>query len=178
MRNVVLYELLSLDGVAEHPDEFITDFDDVMGENLGRVISSQDAVLLGRRTYDDWAAFWPNSEIEPFATFINAVQKFVVTSTPPERPWTGTSVAGSDLTRFVADLKHQPGADIGVHGSISLSQALFQASLVDELRLVIAPAVHTHGRKLFDHVNPKRLTLTRSIMSPTGYLLVDFQVRN
>ena len=101
-----------------------------------------------------------------------------MTSTPPEQPWASTSVIGNDLARFVADLKHQPGGDIGVHGSISLSQSLLQASLVDELRLVIAPAVHTHGRKLFDHANPKRLTLTRSITSPTGYLLVDFQVKN
>jgi dihydrofolate reductase len=178
MRKVVMYELLSLDGVAEHPMEFITDFDEIMSENLGRVIASQDAVLLGRRTYDDWAAFWPNSEIEPFATFINAVQKFVVTSTSPELPWNGASVVGNDLAQFVADLKHQPGADIGVHGSISLCQSLLQASLVDELRLVIAPAVHTHGRKLFDHASPSRLTLTRSIVSPTGYLLVDFQVKN
>ena len=83
MRKVVAYELLSLDGVAEQPDEFITDFDDVMRENLGRVIATQDAVLLGRRTYDDWAAFWPTSDIEPFASFINGVEKFVVTSTTP-----------------------------------------------------------------------------------------------
>ncbi len=178
MRKVVVYELLSLDGVAEGPDEFITDFDEAMRENLGRVIASQDAVLLGRRTYDDWAAFWPDSQIQPFATFINAVQKFVVTSTSPEHLWASTSVIGSDLAQFVADLKNRPGADIGVHGSISLTQSLLQASLVDELRLVIAPAVHTHGRKLFDRASPKRLTLTRSIVSPTGYLLVDFQVKN
>jgi hypothetical protein len=59
MRKVVAYELLSLDGVAEHPDEFVTEFDEVMRDNLGRVIATQDAVLLGRRTYDDWAEFWP-----------------------------------------------------------------------------------------------------------------------
>jgi dihydrofolate reductase len=81
MRKVVAYELLSLDGVAEHPREFITEFDEAMSENLGRVIASQDAVLLGRRTYDDWASFWPSSAIEPFSSFINPVQKFVVTST-------------------------------------------------------------------------------------------------
>jgi hypothetical protein len=57
MRKLVAYELLSLDGLAEQPDEFVTDFDDVMRENLGRVIATQDAVLLGRRTYDDWAGF-------------------------------------------------------------------------------------------------------------------------
>ena len=85
MRKVVVYELLSLDGVAEQPDAFITDFDDVMQENLGSVIATQDSVLLGRRTYDEWAAFWPTAEHEPFATFINGVEKFVVTSTRPSR---------------------------------------------------------------------------------------------
>jgi dihydrofolate reductase len=178
MRKVVVYELLSLDGIAEQPDEFVTDFDEIMRENLGRVITSQDAVLLGRRTYDDWAGFWPNSDIEPFASFINGVQKFVVTSTPLEQRWASSSVVGSGLAQFVADLKRQSGGDIGVHGSISLAQSLLKASLVDELRLVIAPAVHTQGRRLFDHHSPKRLSLTRSITSPSGYLLVDFQVRN
>src|SRR5271155_1002651 len=100
MRKVVAYELLSLDGVAEQPDEFITDFDDVMQENLGRVIAAQDTVLLGRRTYDDWAVFWPASAIEPFASFINGVQKFVVTSTPPKQSWANTAVVEGDLPGF------------------------------------------------------------------------------
>ena len=59
MRKVIAYELLSLDGVAEEPNEFITEWDDAMDENLRRVIAPQDTVLLGHRTYDDWAAFWP-----------------------------------------------------------------------------------------------------------------------
>jgi dihydrofolate reductase len=178
MRKVVVYELLSLDGVAEQPDAFVTDFDEKMRENLGRVIASQDAVLLGRRTYDDWAAFWPNSRIEPFASFINGVQKFVVTSTPLDLQWASSSVVGHGLAQFVDDLKRQPGADIGVHGSIALAQSLLNANLVDELRLVIAPALQARGRRLFDGSSPKRLSPTRSITSPTGYLLVDFQVRN
>jgi len=178
MRKVVVYELLSLDGIAEEPTEFITDFDKTMRENLARVISTQDTVLLGRRTYDDWAAFWPGSDIEPFATFINGVQKFVVTSTPLEQPWAGSSVAGRGLAQFLAELKGQPGGDIGVHGSISLAQSLLKESLVDELRLVIAPAVQLEGRRLFDHASRKRLSPIRSVTSRTGYLLVDFQVRN
>ena len=176
MRKVVVYELLSLDGVAERPDEFITDFDDVMEENLGRVIAGQDAVLLGRQTYDDWAVFWPGSDIEPFASFINGVDKFVFTSTTPDRDWASTSVVDSDLAAFVTDLKQQPGTDIGVHGSISLAQSLLEAELVDELRLVVAPALSIHGRKLFDRGKPGRLALTRSVVSPTGYLLLDYQV--
>jgi hypothetical protein len=76
MRKVVLYELLSLDGVAERPINFFLDFDDAMRENLQRLIADQDVVLLGRRTYDDWAEDWPGSDMEPFASFINKVRKY------------------------------------------------------------------------------------------------------
>lgn len=178
MRKVVGYELLSLDGVAEHPDEFINDFDDVMLENLDRVIASQDTVLLGRRTYDDWAAFWPTSNIQPFAEFINNVEKFVATSSKPEQYWENATVIDDDVVAFVTMLKEQPGGDIGVHGSIALIQSLLEARLVDELRLVVAPAVFIHGRKLFDNGVPVRLTLTRHVASPHGYLLLDFHVES
>jgi dihydrofolate reductase len=178
MRKVVLYELLSLDGVAEEPLEFVTEWDETMRENLERVITTQDTVLLGRRTYDDWAAFWPGSDIEPFASFINGVQKLVATSTPLEKRWASSSVIDGGVAECVANLKRQPGGDIGVHGSISLAQSLLEESLVDELRLVIAPAVQLRGRRLFDHSSPRRLSPTRSVTSPAGYLLVDFEVRN
>ena len=176
MRKVVVYELLSLDGVAEEPLEFITDWDDVMRANLERVITTQDTVLLGRRTYDDWAAFWPGSDIEPFASFINGVQKFVASSTPLERPWSGSHVLDRGLAESVADLKRQDGGDIGVHGSISLTQSLLEGGLVDELRLVVAPVLQVHGRRLFDRASPKRLSLTRAVTSPTGCLLADFDL--
>jgi dihydrofolate reductase len=178
VRKVVVSEYLSLDGVAEKPDEFVfvTDFDDTMEEDFAQVISSQDTVLLGRRTYDDWAAFWPSSDIEPFASFINGVEKFVVTSTPLEQTWSNTTVIDGDLVEFVTDLKQQPGNDIGVAGSITLVQSLLEVGLVDELRLVIAPVLHMHGRKLFDKGLPTRLTLTREVASPAGYLLLSFQV--
>jgi dihydrofolate reductase len=176
VRKVVVYELLSLDGVAEEPNEFITEFDDVMRENLRRVIATQDTVLLGRRTYDDWARFWPSSDIEPFATFINGVEKFVVTSTTPGETWANATIAPAGLPEFVTELRQRSGGDIGVHGSIDLTQSLLEEGLVDELRLVIAPAVHMHGRKLFDKALPKRLSLSRHIAAPSGYLLLDFQV--
>ena len=178
MRKVVAYELLSLDGVAEDPDAFITDFDDVMEENLGRVIATQDAVILGRRTYDHWAAFWPGSDIEPFASFINGVAKFVATATPPDREWANTDIIDRDLHVFVSELKQQSGSDIGLHGSIATVQSLLHHGLVDELRLVIAPAVQMSGRKLFDVGLPTRLTLTRHDVSPTGYLLLDYHVQS
>lgn len=176
MRKVVAYELLSLDGVAEHPEEFFTDFDDVMEENLAQVITSQDAVLLGHRTYDDWVEFWPTSDIEPFASFINGVEKFVATSTALGQTWTNARLIDGDLVEFVTELKRIPGGDIGVHGSIALVQSLLEVGLVDELRLVIAPTLHMRGRKLFDRAHPARLTLIRQVASPAGYLLLDFRV--
>ena len=176
VRKVVVYELLSLDGVAEQPDEFVTEFDDVMQDNLDRVIATQDAVLLGRQTYNDWAGFWPASEIEPFASFINGVEKFVVTSTTPEKTWANTRFVDGSLVELVTELKQQSGRDIGVHGSITLAQSLLEQGLVDELRLVIAPALHINGRKLFDKGLSRRLRLTRNVTSPSGYLLLDFQV--
>jgi dihydrofolate reductase len=177
MRKVVAYELLSLDGVAEQPDNFVTDFDDVMEDNLQRVIATQDTVLLGRRTYDEWAGFWPTSDIEPFASFINGVQKLVMTSTPLDREWTKSAVIEGGLPEFLKELRARPGGDIGVHGSIHLTQALLEKGLVDELRLVITPALQLQGRKLFDRCVPKRLSLTRNASSPTGYLMVDYAVK-
>jgi dihydrofolate reductase len=176
MRKVVVYELLSLDGVAEQPDEFVTDFDDVMRENLGRVIATQDTVLLGRRTYDDWAGYWPASDIEPFASFINGVQKLVMTSTPLDQQWANSTVVEGGGTEFLKELRMRPGGDIGVHGSIDLTQSLLEKGLVDELRLVIAPALQLQGRKLLDRGVPKRLSLTSNVTSPTGYLMVDYAV--
>jgi dihydrofolate reductase len=173
-RKVVVYELLSLDGVAEQPTEFITDFDTVMRENLGRVIATQDTVLLGRRTYDDWAAYWPTSDIEPFASFINGVEKFVVSSTMAQPTWANTTVIDGGLAEFVTELKARSGGDIGVHASITLTQSLLEGGLVDELRLVIAPALQMRGRKLFGGGASRRLTLTRNVVSPSGYLLLDF----
>ena len=91
MRKVVVYELLSLDGVGESPETFVLDWDEVMDANLAEVIATQDTVLLGRRSYDEWAAYWPSSDVEPFASFINAVTKHVATSTPLDGGWAAAS---------------------------------------------------------------------------------------
>jgi dihydrofolate reductase len=176
VRKVVVYELLSLDGVAERPDGFFADWDDAMDANLGAVIAAQDVVILGRRSYDEWAEFWPGSAIEPFARFINGVAKRVITSTPLERTWANTTVIDGELVAFVRELKNQPGADIGVHASISVAQALLVAGVVDELRLVIAPTIVGEGRRLLEGSPAIRLASIRSATSPAGYLLVDYRV--
>ncbi len=176
MRNVVVYELLSLDGVAEDPDGFFADWDDAMEANLAAVIAGQDAVILGRQSYNEWAEFWPGSEIEPFATFINGVAKYVVTSAPLDREWANASVVNGELVEFVRELKDRPGSDIGVHASISVAQTLLAADVVDGLRLVIAPRIAGRGRRLLDGLPSLRLETIRSTTSPTGYLLVDYRL--
>ena len=176
MRKIVVYELLSLDGVAEDPDGFITDWDEAMEANLAAVISTQDAVILGRRSYTDWARFWPGSDIEPFATFINGVTKYVATSTPLDLDWADATALDGGLVESVRDLKQRPGGDVGVHASISVAQALLAAGLVDELRLVMAPRIAGRGRRLLDGLPAIRLEAIRSATSPTGYLLVDYRI--
>jgi dihydrofolate reductase len=176
MRKVVLYELLSLDGVAEGPDEFFIDWDEAVDANLAAVIAIQDAVVLGRRSYDEWSAYWPGSDIEPFATFINDVAKFVATSTPLGRPWRNATTIEGGLVEFVQKLKSSSGGDIGVHASISVAQALLAADAIDEVRLVVAPAIAGRGRRLWDGLPPIRLESLRSATSPSGYLLADYRI--
>ena len=176
MRKVVVYQLLSLDGVAENPDDFVADWDEAMDANLGAVIATQDSVILGRRSYAEWAEYWPGSDVEPFATFINRTPKYVASSAPLDREWANTTVVEGELGDFVRDLKNQPGADIGVHASISVARALLAAGVVDELRLVIAPKIAGNGRRLLDGLPALRLESIRCTMSPTGYLLVDYRV--
>jgi dihydrofolate reductase len=176
VRKIVVYELLSLDGVAEDPDRFFADWDDAMDANLASVIATQDAVILGRQSYTEWAQFWPSSQIQPFATFINGVTKYVATSTPLDREWANATALDGELIEFVQDLKQQRGGDVGVHASISVAQALLAADVVDELRLVIAPTIAGSGRRLLQGLRAMQLEAIRSEISPTGSLLVDYRV--
>jgi len=176
VRKLVVYELISLDGVAESPEEFLTDWDDVTDGHLADVIAGQDAVLLGRRSYDEWSRFWPDSTIEPFATFINGVAKFVATSTPLDGGWANATAIDTELVEFVRALKDEAGGDVGVHASISVAQTLLAAGVVDELRLVVAPTIAGRGRRLLDRLPSIRLELIRSASSPAGHQLVDYRV--
>jgi len=175
-RKVVAGHFLSLDGVAEAPERFITAWDDETDASGADLIATQDAVILGRRTYDDWAQFWPGSEIQPFASFINAVPKYVATSTRLDREWTSSRVIEGGLVDFVRHLKGQPGGDIGVHGSISVTRTLLAADVVDELRLVIAPTIAGSGQRLLDGLPLIRLETIRGAASSSGHVLVDYRV--
>jgi dihydrofolate reductase len=176
VRKIVVYELLSLDGVAEAPDRFFDQWDHAMVANLGAVIATQDAVILGRRSYDEWAQFWPSSRIQPFASFINGVEKYVATSTPLDRGWANATVLEGGLIPFARDLQRGRGGDVGVHASLSVAQSLLAVGVVDELRLVIAPRIVGRGRRLLDGLPSIPLESIRSERSPTGHLLVDYRV--
>jgi dihydrofolate reductase len=174
MRKVVAYMMLSLDGIAESPDQFI-EWDDVLDANLAKVIATQDAVIPGRRSYDEWAPYWPTSDLEPFAPFINGVTKYVATSTPLA-DWANATAITGDPVEFVEDLKSEPGGDIGVHASISVMQALLAGGIIDELVLVIAPRIVGTGRRLLEGLPPIELDPIRTERSPNGHLLAVYRV--
>jgi dihydrofolate reductase len=176
MRKVVLTQFLSLDGVAEDADKFIVGWDEVVDGHGVDIIATQDAVILGRRSYDEWSEFWPDSDIEPFATFINKVPKYIATSTPLERQWNNATAIEGELPQFVRELKNSTGGDIGVHASISVAQALLAADVIDEIRLAIAPVIAGRGRRLLDGLPPIRLEPIHSETTPSGYLLADYRI--
>ena len=148
MRNVVLYQLLTIDGVAEEPGDWLVDDGPELFANLASIIESQDDVLLGRGTYDYWATYWPTSDVEPFTTFINSTPKHVATSTELSLPWENSTKIAEPLPDYVRDLKGRSGNDIGIHGSIRLARSLISAGLVDELRLAVAPVIAGRGQQL------------------------------
>lgn len=175
MRKVVAYELLSLDGVAEEPSDWMHDVDSDIFDNLATVIATQDLVLLGRGTFDYWAGYWPTSDVQPFAHFINATDKHVVTSRELEPHWQHSIPVHGDAVEHVAQLRLGEGGDIGVHGSLQLVRSLLGAGLVDELRLVIAASVAGGGRRLLEQpLPPSRWRLVTGRSSSSGAQLLHY----
>ncbi len=187
MRKVVLYTLTSLDGAVDHPGRYFpaTDptvpgapvFDPVMTEMEARLIGDQDAVLLGRSMYDEWSGYWPTSDEQPFADFINSVKKYVVTSTPLTTAWGDAEAVSGPIADVVRDLKARPGRDIGVHGSIELAQSLLAAGLVDELQLAVGPVLDPTGRRVFERLDDsRRLELLSATPTPSGSVWLAYRV--
>ena len=149
MRNVCFLHWLSLDGVAEEPSDWFFDDGPELFDLIARVIEPQRDVLLGRGTYDYWVDYWPTSDVEPFATFINTTRKHVASSTDLTGHWPNTVRMSAPVDDYVRHLKQQSDGDIGVHGSTELGRSLIAARLVDELRLVMPPTIAGHGKRLF-----------------------------
>jgi dihydrofolate reductase len=182
MRKVVLYTLMSVDGAVDDPSRYFPDFDSVLGDLEARLIGTQDAVLLGRNMFEEWSGYWPRFVGQPFADFINSVKKYVVTSRPLTSSWGDVEAVSDPVEQFVRDLKAQPGADIGVHGSIQLAQSLLAAGLVDELQLAVGPVLDPTGRRLLKpldssgQVEPSRLELQSATSTPGGGVWLTYRL--
>src|SRR5215467_14859615 len=165
MPDIVVYTLVSLDGATDDPRRYFPEtgdgtgapvFDDELARLEGEMIARQGAVLLGRRTYEEWSRYWPTSDEQPFADFINAIPKFVVTSTPLEGTWGNSQAVSGPLAEVVADVKAGTAGDVGVHASITLAKALLAEGLVDQLCLAVGRVIDPLGPRLFAELPARR----------------------
>jgi dihydrofolate reductase len=191
MRRVIINEQLTLDGVMQGPgapDEdrsggfehggwAMTYFDEVMGEAAGEGMGSAGGLLLGRRTYEIFAAYWPKQGDEvPFASFLNSVPKYVASRTLREPlEWNNSHLLKGDVGEAVRRLKEEDGGDLVVLGSGDLAQTLIEEGLIDVYELWIDPIVLGSGKRLFREGGPKTaMKLVGSKASSTGVAMLTY----
>ncbi len=180
MRRIVVTEFISLDGVIEEP-RWTFQFE--RGPEGGKFkfdeLFASEALLLGRVTYQGFAAAWPSMGTDDFGKRMNGIPKYVVSSTltDAEATWGSTTVIRGDVAAEIASLKAQPGGDLLVEGSCQLAQTLIQHNLVDEYRLMLFPIVLGNGKRLFPDVlsEPAKLTLTDARPDRDGVMLLRYQ---
>jgi dihydrofolate reductase len=182
---IVVTEFVSLDGVMEAPgggEDFKHggwSFEISRGEEGDRFkldeTMSSDALLLGRRTYEGFAASWPSRDGE-FADKFNTMPKYVVSSTLSDPEWTNTTVLRGDLGDEIGKLREQVEGDVVVHGSARLVQALIERDLVDELRLMVFPVVLGSGKRLFGEASdqkPLRLVDSKTVGDGVAIMIYE-----
>ncbi len=191
MSKVVVFMSLSLDGVTQapgRPDEdrrggferggWATSYaDPVLGSLAGEGMAKTGALLLGRRTYEDFYAYWPNRTDNPFTAVLNNTQKYVASTTLKEPlSWGNSTLLKGDAAEAVAKLKEQPGKDLVALGSVELVQSLMRRNLVDEYVLLIHPLVLGSGRRLFtDGGSFAALRLVDTRTTTTGVVIATYQ---
>ncbi len=188
---VTLTQFVSLDGVTQGPGSPTEDTSDgfrrggwlvpyldaVFVQKVSQWLDHADGLLLGRRTYDAFARDWPaiTDPDDPFTGRMNALPKYVVTSTPVTAEWNPTTVLHGDPLATIGALKARPGRELQIHGSTTLGRSLLSAGLVDTLRLVLAPTVVGAGRRLFTHPSPPvGLELVDQEHTTAGLLLLEY----
>lgn len=187
MTNLMVTTFLSLDGVVQAPggpDEDrdggfdhggwgVPYIDDTVITRMSTLINAADALLLGRRTYEDFAATWPLAD-DPMAARMNSLPKYVASRTLSEVTWNATLLTG-DVAVAVAKLKAEASGRIQVHGSGTLVQTLLRADLVDEFHLVTIPVLLGAGKRLFgDGTAPANLQLVEAVPLPSGAVLTRY----
>lgn len=190
MRKIIAITQLSLDGVMQGPGGpeedpsngfnqggwFMRFGDEVLMQALNETISGKFDLLLGRRTYDIWAAYWPHHGDNPIGQAFNRATKYVVSNTLRSLTWEKSSRIDGDIVKKLRRLKAVKGPALHVWGSGRLLQMLITAGLVDEHRLWIAPVVLGQGRRLFEPgLPPHDLKLVKSLNTPSGILLNTYR---
>lgn len=173
MRKIVAGLFISLDGVTEAPDQWHFPYlNDEMERIVGDAIAASDAFLLGRRTFEEFATFWPTADPKeiPLADTFNDTPKYVVSTTlESANAWQNSTVL--DSLDKVRALKGQPGANIGMSGSATLIRSLLKANLLDELALLVHPIAVGSGARLFDDLNDRvPMELIESTTLSTGVI--------
>ena len=191
MRNLVVQTFLTLDGVMQAPggpgedDDSgfayggwsVNYWDDQMGQVMGEATSRPFAMVLGRRTYDIMAAYWPTAPEEEGAKVFNDATKYVASRSRPDlEAWSNSVLIEGDAADGLAALKREDGPELQVHGSANLIQTLLRHNLVDEFRLWVFPLVIGSGKRLFaDGTVPGGLRLVDSKVSSTGVVMGTWQ---
>lgn len=182
MRKLVITQNITLDGAVEMLDDWFDPQkqDDELLEETRRQDEQADALLLGRRTFEDFRGFWPNQTDDGtgITDYLNSVGKYVVSSTLTDPDWEHSTLWHDDPVGRVAALKAEPGRDIVLTGSISLAHTLIAANVVDEYRLLVYPVVQGRGRRLFpDGYTAAKLSPTVPARTfPSGVTLLRYSV--
>jgi dihydrofolate reductase len=178
MRKIVAGLFMSLDGVVESPEGWAYQYGtDQMWAEIAAGIGHADSVLLGRRTYQQFAEMWPNQPSDmPMAAFLNNTHKYVVSATLGTLEWGPASLLTGNLATDLADLRQRPGKNIQIPGSPTLVRSLLAAGLLDELSVHICPIVVGPGKRLFEDVTGQvRLKVSESKTFGSGVLAVTYQ---
>jgi dihydrofolate reductase len=178
MRKIVSGLFISLDGVVEAPNTWhFPYFDEEMGAAVAAQMAAAETMLLGRHTYEEFAGFWPYQSTEdPVAAKMNNTQKIVVSTTLEAATWQNSTLIRENVAEAIAELKQQPGTQIGVTGSATLVRWLLQEQLLDELWLMVHPIVVGRGKRLFPKGSERiPLKLASSQTFSTGVVSLTYQ---
>jgi dihydrofolate reductase len=177
VRKIVASFFMSLDGVVEAPQNWHFPYlSDQMQQAIGAQMSASDTMLLGRRTYEEFAAYWAHqgSEVE-FADHINQTPKLVVSTTLESADWQNSTLIAADAVERLTEIKQRDGANIAITGSPTLVRSLITAGLLDELNLMIHPLIVGPGKRLWSGDLPQTaLRLAHSETFETGVLSLTY----
>ncbi len=174
MRKIVVTEFMSLDGVMEEPAWTFPYWNDEIAKFKGEESSASDALLLGRVTYQGFAAAWPESTDEG-ADYFNNVRKYVVSTTLETVEWNNSRLINDNIVAAITNLKEQDGKDITVHGSATLVQTLIRHDLVDRYRLLVYPVVLGTGKRLFQEGTTATLKLVETQAFSSGVAALIYE---